>query len=79
MTSLYTERMKNKKSFEEIMNEYKELSDMMKRIVRNTAILSLKTWDVPEIGTSDINCEIVSLYNSYGSFDGICRQGLELV
>jgi len=71
--------MKNKKSFEEVMGEYKTLGDMMQRIVRKTASLELQEWGVEEIGSSDINHQIVSLYNSYGGFDEIVRHGLSLV
>ena len=71
--------MKNKKSFEEVMTEYKTLGDMFQRMVRKTASLELKEWGVEEIGSSDINCQIVDLYNAYGSFDEIVRHGLDLV
>jgi hypothetical protein len=71
--------MKNKKTFEEVMAEYKALSPMFQQMVRNTAVMELKQWEIEEIGSSDVNCQIVSLYNSYGSFDDIVRHGLELV
>ena len=71
--------MKIKKSFEEIMEEYKTLGDMFKQMVRKTAILELKEWGVEEIGSSDVNCQIVDLYNSYEGFDNIIRHGLDLV
>jgi hypothetical protein len=71
--------MKNKKTFEEIMGEYKTLGDMMQRMVRKTASMELQEWGVEEIGSSDINCQIVDLYNSYGGFDEIVRHGLDLV
>jgi hypothetical protein len=71
--------MKNKNTFEEIMNEYKALDQMFKQMVRNTAVMELKEWGVEEIGSSDVNCQIVSLYNSYGGFDEIVRHGLDLV
>ena len=70
---------KNKKAFEEIMGEFKTLSPVMQNMVRNTAKLELKEWGVEEIGSSDVNCQIVSLYNSYGGFDEIVRHGMELV
>ena len=77
----YTDRMKNKKSFEEVMAEYKALEKGMQQMVRNTAVavMELKEWRVEEIGSSDVNCQIVDLYNSYDSFDNIVRHGLELV
>jgi len=71
--------MKNKKSFEAVMEEYKQLGDMFKQMVRKTAILELKEWGVEEIGSSDVNCQIVDLYNSYEGFDNIIRHGLDLV
>jgi len=75
----YTDSMKNKKSFEAVMEEYKQLGDMFKQMVRKTAILELKEWGVEEIGSSDVNCQIVDLYNSYEGFDNIIRHGLDLV
>jgi hypothetical protein len=71
--------MKNKKTFEEVMTEYKQLDPMFKQMVRNTAVMELKEWGVEEIGSSDVNCQIVDLYNSYEGFDNIIRHGLELV
>jgi hypothetical protein len=71
--------MKNKKTFEEIMTEYRALGDMMRTMVRNTAVMELREWGFEEIGSSDVNCQIVDLYNSYGGFDEIVRHGLELV
>jgi len=71
--------MKNKKTFEEIMTEFKTLGTMMQNMVRNTAKLELKEWGVEEIGSSDVNCQIVDLYNSYGGFDEVVRHGLDLV
>ena len=77
--SPYNHRMKNKKTFDEVMGEFKTLGDMMQRMVRKTASMELQEWGVEEIGSSDINCQIVSLYNSYGGFDEIVRHGLDLV
>ena len=71
--------MKNKKTFEEVMTEYKALEKGMQQMVRNTAVMELKEWGVEEIGSSDVNCQIVDLYNSYEGFDNIVRHGLELV
>jgi len=75
----YTDRMKNKKTFEEVMTEYKALEAGMQQMVRNTAVMELREWGVEEIGSSDVNCQIVDLYNSYEGFDNIVRHGLELV
>ena len=61
------------------MEEYKTLGDMFKQMVRKTAVLELKEWGVEEIGSSDVNCQIVDLYNSYEGFDNIIRHGLDLV
>lgn len=71
--------MKNNKSFEEIMAEYRQLDPFMKQGVRNTAVMELKNWGVEEIGSSDVNCQIVSLYNSYGGFDQVLLHGLEMI
>jgi len=61
------------------MGEFKTLETGMQSMVRNTAKLSLKEQGAPEIGSSDVNCEIDGLYNSYEGFDNIVRHGLELV
>ena len=69
-----------RKTFEEIMQEYKNLeSDSFRQMIRNIAAMSLKESGFQEIGSSDVNCEIVGLYNSYEGFDGIVRHGLDLV
>jgi len=72
--------MKNKerKTFEEVMAEFKTLETGMQSLVRNTAKLSLKEQGAPEIGSSDVNCEIVGLYNCCEGFDNVVRYGLEL-
>jgi hypothetical protein len=70
--------MKNRKTFEEVMTEYKALDAGIAGLVRNTAKLELKEWGAEEIGSSDVNHQIVSLYNSYGGFHEIIRHGLEL-
>jgi GNAT superfamily N-acetyltransferase len=41
-----------KKSFEEIMGEFKQLEPSFQQMVRNCAALELKTWGVEEIGSS---------------------------
>ena len=71
--------MKNKKTFEEVMTEYKALSPMFQQMVRKTAVLELQEWGFEEIGSSDVNCQIVDLYNSYDGFDNVIRHGLDLV
>lgn len=68
-----------KRTFEEVMNEYKALSPMMQQMVRKTAVMELLEFGFEEIGSSDVNCQIVDLYNIYGSFDDTIRHGLELV
>jgi len=68
-----------KKTFQEVMNEYKALSAMMQQLVRKTAVMELQEFGFEEIGSSDVNCQVVDLYNSYGSFDEVIRHGLDLV
>lgn len=68
-----------KKTFEEVMTEYRTLSDSMRTFVRGTAVRELQSYGVEEIGSSDVNCQIVDLYNTYEGFDEIVRHGLELV
>ena len=70
--------MKIKKTFEEVMTEYKALEKGMQQMVRNTAVMELREWGFEEIGSSDVNCRIVDLYNSYEGFDNIVRHGLDL-
>lgn len=70
--------MKNKKTHEEIMKEYRALPDMMRGVIRKTAVMELQNWDVEEIGTSDVNCQIVSLYGCFGDWDKILLHGLDL-
>ena len=59
------------KSFEIIMEEYQNLSDTLKQYVRRYAAYVLQDAGFEEIGTSDINNQIVALYNQTGSFDQI--------
>ena len=61
------------------MTEYKAMSPVMQQLVRKTAVMELQEWGFEEIGSSDVNCQIVDLYNSYGGFDNIIRHGLDLV
>ena len=59
--------MKNKKTFEEVMAEFKALETGMQHMVRNTAKLELKEWGAEEIGSSDVNChEVVGYLNVIG-------------
>ena len=64
------------KTFEEVMNEYKKLGPTMHSVVRNIAVETLQQYGVEEIGSSDVNHQIVSLYNTYDGFDNIVRHGL---
>jgi hypothetical protein len=69
-----------KKTFQEVMNEYKALGEMMRTIIRNIAVKSLKQWGVEEIGSSDVNCQIVQDYHSCNqSWDEVVRYGLDLI
>lgn len=62
------------KEFKEIMKEYIGLSWVERSIVREIAVQSLLDAGTTEVGTSDVNCSIVSLYNSYGSFARIVEE-----
>ena len=42
--------MKNKKTFEEVMEEFKILGRGMQSLVKNVAKLELREWGVEEIG-----------------------------
>lgn len=61
------------------MAEYRTLGAFMQQGIRNTAVMELKNWGVEEIGSSDVNCQIVDLYNSYGGFDEVLLHGLEMI
>jgi len=63
-------------TFEEVMNEYKKLGPTMHSVVRNIAVKTLQQYGAEEIGSSDVNHQIVSLYNTYDGFDNIVRHGL---
>jgi len=62
------------KEFKEILEMYKELSWIDRSLIRELAVQSLLDAGATEVGTSDVNCAIVSLYNSHGSFTNIVEE-----
>jgi hypothetical protein len=58
-----------KKSFQDIMEEYKALPFVERHLMRRAAADSLVENGAEEVGSSDVNHEMVSLYKQYGSFD----------
>lgn len=66
----------NTNSFQEIMKEFKTLSNLMKWAVRTYASNKLVEEGATEVGTSDINCMIVQLHKELGSFSSIVIHAL---
>ena len=66
-------------SYEDYLKDYRELSPNMQRMVRKAASLELETRGAYEIGSSDVSCEVFSLYSSLGSFEAVIRHGLDLL
>lgn len=60
-----------KNTFEEIMETYKMLPFLERQLVRQAAAKSLREQGAEEIGSSDTNHAIVSLYKQYGDFDEV--------
>lgn len=58
-----------KKTFQEIIEEYKSLPFVERHLLRRAAADSLIASGADEVGSSDTNHEMVSLYNQHGSFD----------
>jgi len=58
-----------KKTFHEIMEEYKSLPFVERHLMRRAAADSLIENGAEEVGSSDVNHEMVSLYKQHGSFD----------
>jgi hypothetical protein len=67
------------KTFESIMTEYKQLPLTERSLVRQVAVAKLLEYSPEEIGSSDVNHSIVSLYNSEGSFNAIVDNCLDLI
>ena len=67
------------KTFESIMTEYKQLPLTERSLVRQVAVAKLLEYIPEEIGSSDVNHSIVSLYNSEGSFNAIVDNCLDLI
>ena len=60
-----------KKTFHEIIEEFKSLPFVERQLMRQVASESLVESGAEEVGSSDVNHEIVSLYNQYGNFDDV--------
>ena len=58
-----------KKTFQDIMAEYKALPYIQRQFIRQAASAELVENGAEEVGTSDINHQIVSIYNRAGSFE----------
>jgi hypothetical protein len=58
-------------SFEEVMAKFMKLGTMERLTLRRAASKSLVDGGAEEVGSSDINHEIVRLYRQVGNFDDI--------
>ena len=65
-------------SSEEIVEAFQQLSPGLKSLVRNVARMDLQSMSYEEIGSSDVSCRVVQLYNQLGSFDAIISYGLDM-
>ena len=63
--------------FNEIIQTYKALPWVERSLIKELAVQTLLDGGATEIGTSDVNCAIVSLYNSRGGFVGVIEEKLE--
>ncbi len=54
-----------------IIQAYKELPWLERSLIKELAVQSLLDAGAAEVGTSDVNCAIVSLFSSHGSFAGV--------
>lgn len=66
-------------TYDQYINDFKNLSDHMKRMVRRVGAMELQDRGVEEIGSSDISCAVFSLYRSMKSFEAIVMHGLDLI
>ena len=60
--------------FNEIIQAYKDLPWVERSLIKELAVQTLLDEGAKEIGTSDVNCSIVSLYNSHGSFASVIKE-----
>lgn len=58
--------MNKKYTFEEAMNSFKQRSPVAQRILRNIASKRLVYGGAEEVGSSDINHELVAMCNEFG-------------
>lgn len=66
-------------SYENYLEDYRDLTPTMQRMVRRAATLELESRGVEEIGSSDVSCVVFDLYKSLGSFEAVIRHGLDLL
>ena len=60
--------------YNKIIQAYKDLPWVERSLIKELAVQTLLDEGATEIGTSDVNCSIVSLYNSYGNFSDIVEK-----
>jgi|LauGreDrversion4_2_1035121.scaffolds.fasta_scaffold69638_3 hypothetical protein len=60
--------------YNKIIQAYKDLSWVERSLIKEIAVQTLLDQGATEIGTSDVNCSIVSLYNSCGNFSNIVEK-----
>jgi len=70
--------MNRKYTFEEAMNSYKQRSDIGRQILRRIASARLVRHGAEEVGTSDINHELVQMFNEFdGDWDEVYLNALD--
>ena len=70
--------MNRKYTFEEAMNSYKQRSDIGRQILRRIASHRLVNRGAEEVGTSDINHELVQMFNEFdGDWDEVYLNALD--
>jgi hypothetical protein len=69
----------NRAPFDQVVADFRSLEKGMQTMIRNTASLSLQQYNPDEIGSSDISCEVVSLFHQLGSWEEVIRHGIQLI
>jgi len=65
------------KTFDQVMTEFKALTHIMKQACWQYATATLVDAGFNEVGSSDVNHQIVKLYNEHGSFQDMMIQYTE--
>lgn len=60
--------------FEDIMDDFFKLEPELRMAIRQAAVENLKRQGFDEIGTSDVNHSIVSMFKSHGDWQSVARE-----